>query len=81
MIICKKITTFAHKTSWRQTGSLRIKIKKMEKQKILFANDIVAELDDAIRGIDHDKVFILADSTTRQLCLGRIEQCPMLADA
>ena len=81
MIICKKITTFAHKTSWRQTGSLRIKIKKMEKQKILFANDIVAELDDAIRGIDHDKVFILVDSTTRQLCLGRIEKCPMLADA
>lgn len=53
----------------------------MEKQQIVLAKEITAQLDQAIMDIRHDKTFILVDTTTREACLHRIEKCLQLADA
>ena len=41
----------------------------MEKQKVIISDDIVAELSNAIKACQHDRLFVLCDTTTKQLCL------------
>lgn len=41
----------------------------MSEQQVVFTNDICQALADFTSGIGHDKLFILFDETTRQLCL------------
>ena len=46
----------------------------MTPQKVIIADDLEQKLAEAIEECEHDKIFILVDETTRQLCL------PLVAD-
>lgn len=50
-------------------------------KKVVISTDIATELTRAITEQKHDKLFLLTDETTRQLCLPVIAQFPCLADA
>lgn len=53
----------------------------MNKQKVVISDDIVSELNSAIAQCEHDKFFILTDSTTVTLCLPLICKMPILQEA
>ena len=41
----------------------------MDRQKVIISNDLQKALSDAIAECPHDKLFVLVDETTHQLCL------------
>ena len=45
----------------------------MEQQKVIISQDLRQALTEAISECPHDKLFVLTDNTTRQLCLPVIE--------
>ncbi|MCI6503006.1 MAG: 3-dehydroquinate synthase [Prevotella sp.] len=50
-------------------------------QRIILSQNLEAELTTAIQECEHDKVFVLTDTTTEQLCLPVIQQYPSLQGA
>ena len=50
-------------------------------QRVIISENIEEELGKALAECEHDKVFILTDTTTRKLCLRKIEAFPCLNDA
>ena len=48
---------------------------------VTISTDIYASLTQAIGEVNHDKLFLLCDETTRQLCLPLIKDIPALATA
>lgn len=50
-------------------------------QRIILSQNLEAELTTAIQECEHDKVFVLTDTTTEQLCLPVIQQYPCLKGA
>ena len=48
---------------------------------VIISKDIRKELTDAISRCHHDQLFVLTDTTTRELCLPLIENLPCLEDA
>ncbi len=50
-------------------------------QPISFTDNAAGRLSEILSSADCDKVFLLVDETTRQLCLGRLESCQELANA
>lgn len=53
----------------------------MEKQKVIISDDIVAELSNAIKACQHDRLFVLCDTTTQQLCLPLVNSIDEVAKA
>ena len=50
-------------------------------QRVIISENIEKELEKALAECEHDKVFILTDTTTRKLCLQKIVTFPCLSDA
>ncbi|MDO4195410.1 MAG: 3-dehydroquinate synthase [Prevotellaceae bacterium] len=50
-------------------------------QRVIISQDLAAELKAAIQGCEHDRVFILTDETTHELCLPRVADFECLKDA
>lgn len=50
-------------------------------QKIVFSRNIINELDQLCDEIGADKVFLLTDTTTHQLCRPLVEQCKAVINA
>lgn len=50
-------------------------------QRVIISENIEKELEKALAKCEHDKVFILTDTTTRKLCLQKIVTFPCLSDA
>ena len=48
---------------------------------VVISTDISTTLTDAVSNIPHDRLFLLCDQTTRQLCLPRVEGLPLLQGA
>lgn len=53
----------------------------MEKQKIILSTNLKERLKDAINSLSHDKIFILTDEITFQLCKPAIESYDYLSNA
>jgi len=53
----------------------------MEKQKVIIAEMLEQALATAVSECEHDRMFVLTDTTTRQLCLPRIAAFPFLQGA
>ena len=51
------------------------------KQEIIISKCLKAEISKAVAGCEHDRLFILADETTRYKCLPLLIDTPCLADA
>lgn len=51
------------------------------KQKIIISEDLESALSGAVRECGHDKLFVLADETTAQLCLPKISRFECMKDA
>ena len=51
------------------------------KQKIIISEDLEAALQEAIEACPHDKLFVLADETTAQLCLPLVNKLPPMKEA
>ena len=50
-------------------------------QRVIISENIEKKLEKALAECEHDKVFILTDTTTRKLCLQKIVTFPCLSDA
>ena len=50
-------------------------------QRVIISKDLKAELTAAINDCEHDRIFILTDTTTKELCLPIVKDYPALADA
>jgi len=53
----------------------------MSKQKVIICRNLCEDLTSAIHHCPHDKVFVLTDEHTRQLCYPLIEHCEALQGA
>lgn len=53
----------------------------MSKQKVIICQDLKKDLSSAIQECPHDKLFILVDEHTRELCLPLISEFDYLSDA
>ncbi len=53
----------------------------MEKQKIILCKSLKNDLEQAIKDCPHDKLFILTDEHTHQLCLPYLKSLSLLNDA
>lgn len=51
------------------------------KQRIIISDNLEAQLSEAVALLEHDKIFILTDTTTTKLCLPVIKDYPFLAGA
>jgi len=69
----KKLTNFAHAKTNR--------IRKMSTQKVEISQDIETSLTSAIAACEHDRLFILTDDTTRELCWPVVSGFACLQDA
>ena len=50
-------------------------------QRIILSTDLEAELTASIQDCEHDKIFVLTDTTTHSLCLPLVKDFPCLRDA
>lgn len=48
---------------------------------VVLSSDLAAVLTDAVRGLPHDRLFLLTDSRTRQLCRPLVAGLPCMAEA
>ena len=48
---------------------------------VVISTDIAQSLTEAIGGVKHDKLFLLTDETTHELCLPVVQDIPCLKDA
>ena len=53
----------------------------MEPQKVVLSEDIALTLTEAIKEIPHDRLFVLCDETTRQLCLPKVSVLDVIRKA
>ena len=53
----------------------------MAAQSIIFTDNAAQQLAQVLSQTDYDRLFILTDETTRELCLGRLEQCEAVKQA
>lgn len=53
----------------------------MERQKVIISSDIASSLTDAIAECNNDKLFVLVDETTEQLCLPLVANLPCMEGA
>lgn len=51
------------------------------KQPITFTDNAAAHLSAILQTADYDRLFVLTDETTRQLCLPLLQECPELKEA
>lgn len=65
MNISEKKSTFVH----------------MEKQLVILSHDLNQEVESAVKAINPDRLFILMDTTTEQLCRPLLQQCSLLNGA
>lgn len=49
--------------------------------KVVISTDIVASLTEAVGEVKHDKLFLLMDETTQELCLPLVRDIPCMKDA
>ncbi len=52
----------------------------MEEQKVIFTSQIVPTLKAAIDGIAHDRLFVVCDTNTRDLCLPQLRDLEYMKD-
>lgn len=50
-------------------------------QRVIISQDLAAELTAAISDCEHDRIFVLTDTTTAELCWPVVKDYPCLADA
>ena len=50
-------------------------------QRVIISRDLQRDLTAAINDCEHDRIFILTDTTTRELCLPVVKDSPCLAEA
>lgn len=50
-------------------------------QRVIISQDLQAELTSAINDCEHDRIFVLTDTTTLQLCWPVVKDFPCLAEA
>ena len=53
----------------------------MEPQKVIISEDLQQSLTQAIAEVEHDRLFVLTDETTRQLCLPVVADYPCMKGA
>lgn len=53
----------------------------MSKQKVILCESLESSLNEEIKKIQHDKVFILTDEVTHELCLPLLKKDPLLEEA
>ena len=53
----------------------------MEPQKVIISEDLQQSLTNAIAEVQHDRLFVLTDETTRQLCLPVVANFPCMKNA
>ena len=53
----------------------------MSKQKVIISSNLAADIAEAVASCPHDKLFILADTHTRELCLPLINDMACLQHA
>ena len=53
----------------------------MEPQKVIISEDLQQALTNAIAEVSHDRLFVLTDETTRQLCLPVVADFPCMKEA
>ena len=53
----------------------------MSKQKVIISNDLATDIAEAVASCPHDKLFLLADTHTRELCLPLINDMACLQHA
>ena len=53
----------------------------MEPQKVIISEDLQQSLTNAIAEVQHDRLFVLTDETTRQLCLPVVADFPCMKGA
>ena len=51
------------------------------KNQIVISTNIHKAITEAVEGVEHDKVFLLTDETTEQLCKPLIKDVPCLQEA
>lgn len=56
-------------------------LQQMEKQEIIISQHLESSLEQAIARCPHDRMFVLTDSTTLQLCWPLVQHFPCLAGA
>lgn len=53
----------------------------MSKQEVILCNDLETSLKRAVDNCPHDRLFVLTDQHTHQLCMPQLSHLPCLADA
>lgn len=51
------------------------------KQKVILVNDLKSQLTQAIQEVSHDRLFVLTDTTTLELCWPLVKDFPIMQDA
>lgn len=53
----------------------------MERQKVIFTENISRDLENLLHELTYDKLFVLMDETTEKLCFAQLKDCTKIADA
>ena len=51
------------------------------KQKVVICQDLQTELQAFLAGVDYDKLFLLADTNTKEKCYPLIQDIPLVKEA